>query len=285
MMRGKLWWVVSGCLLLGLAHAGGGAAAVRKAAEATMLVTGHIQVNPDGSLKSYTIDQSEKLPAPVREVIARAASRWEFQLSGPANEVVNASMSVRVLAHSRPDGQFDLSIEGASFGDEGASKGFVVTYSHQLKPRYPGEAAVDGVSGTVYLLLQIGRDGTVIDQVAEQVNLDQYGNEAQMKHYRKVLATEALSATKQWTFNPPTAGEDVNAPYWVVRVAVEFDLNARSGSKSPDHGNWKLYVPGPRETAPWEGQTLLSSAPDAIPDGGLQSPGSGLRLKTSLSGS
>jgi hypothetical protein len=266
----------------GVVHAN--ARGVRKTAEASMLVTGHVQVNPDGTLRSYSIDHADQLPEPVRQVIASNLPHWAFQLSGPSSKVVDSSMSLRVLAHPQADGNYALSIGGTTF-DKPKNPAERITSKQQKPPSYPEGAVEARVSGTVYLLLQIGRDGTVRNAVAEQVNLDEYGTELQMKHFRELLANKSLHAARAWTFNVPSSGPTASAPYWVVRVPVNFHLNRRGEAPhEPSYGQWQVYIPGPREYAPWADQRLLSEAPDALPDGTLHELGTGLRLKTPQSG-
>lgn len=268
----------------GAAHAGATARAVRKTAEASMLVTGHVQVNPDGTLKSYRIDAPEKLPAPVVQLIANNLPHWKFKLSGPSDHVVDSGMSLRVLARPEADHNYALSIEGTSF-DQARDPAQKITVEQRKPPAYPLMAIKERISGTVYLLLQIGRDGKVRDLVAEQVNLDQYGTEQQMERFRRVLAESSLDAARHWVFHVPSAGPTANNPYWVVRVPVNYSLR-RWGElpRKSGYGQWRAYIPGPREAAPWADRRLLSEAPDALPDGDLHEMGSGLRLDTGKSG-
>lgn len=268
----------------GVAHAGATARAVRGTAEASMLVTGHVQVNPDGTLKSYRIDAPEKLPAPVVRLIANYLPHWKFKLSRPSDHVVDSGMSLRVLARPEADHNYALSIEGASF-DQTRDPTQKVTAEQRSPPAYPQVAIRERVSGTVYLLLQIGRDGTVHDAVAEQVNLDQYGTEQQMERFRKVLAQASLSAARHWVFHVPSAGPTASDPYWVVRVPVNYSLRHWGElPHRPGYGEWRAYIPGPRDVAPWADRRLLSEAPDAMPDGALHELGGGLRLDTGKSG-
>ena len=269
----------------GAAHAGATARAVRKSAEASMLVSGHVQVNPDGTLKSYRIDAPEKLPAPVVALIDHNLPHWKFKLSAPSSRVVDSGMSLRVLARPEADHNYALSIEGASF-DQARDPAQKITAEQRRPPAYPQVAIRERVSGTVYLLLQIGRDGTVHDAVAEQVNLDQYGTERQMERFRRVLADASLGAARHWQFRVPTAGPTANDPYWVVRVPVKYDLH-RWGERprARRYGEWQTYIPGPREAAPWASQRLLGEAPDALPDGALHQVGGGLQLDRGKAGS
>lgn len=195
---------------------------VRKTAEAGMLVTGTVEMNPNGSLHGYVLDKPEKLPAAVVDVVGRTVQSWEFRLSGTATDVVTSRMSLRV-----------------------------------------------------------GLDGTVQEAIAEQVNLDPYDREASMDRYRKILADASLEATRQWTFNTPTKGPEVVDPYWVVRVPVNFNLRAWGGPPpTPSYGQWRAYIPGPRQTPPWIGKVLANESPDAMSDGELRTGDTRLQLVT-----
>ncbi|RDI97257.1 energy transducer TonB [Dyella solisilvae] len=276
------------CLLLGCASATAHAGAndVRKTAEATMLVTGTVQANPDGTVNGYSLDQSDKLPASVVEAINRDMAHWTLTFDGKPASVITSKMSVRVVAEPIDDKSFRIVIAGESFGDYDNRSRTTLTYKARPAPSYPREAINWGVSGTAYLLIRVGRDGKVQELVAEQVNLDQYGAEHDMDRFRKMLADAALRAAKTWTFNAPTEGKDANAPYWDVRVPVVYDLGTYGGPKAhKGYGSWDVYIPGPRQNAPWvKDQALLTGAPDALPDGALQMMGSGPRLTSPPSG-
>lgn len=268
--------------LAGTAHAGN----VRKDAEASMVLTGTVEVNPDGSLHGYTIDRREQVPPEVVAIVDKNITRWTFKLSAPVTDVVSTKMSLRLLAKPAGEGKFAVTVSGASFGDNDGRNGETVSYkSHDPAPAYP-RAAVDArVSGTVFLLLRIGRDGLVQEGVAEQVNLDQYGTANEMRLYRKLLADAALQAAQKWTYNPPTRGKGVDDPYWQVRIPVRFNLLPFGERPKDDYGHWHGYIPGPRQTPSWISQTLLSEAPDAMTGDGLHAGSSLLRLATPLGGS
>lgn len=253
-----------------------------------MLVTGAIEVNPDGSFHGYTLDQPEKLPPVVVSVIGKTLPAWKFDLSGAATDVVTTRMSLRVVAKPMGEGNFQIGIQGTTFGDQGAHSGprEDVVYGKNLsQPRYPQPAIAARVSGTAYLALRVGRDGTVQEVIAEQVNLDQQGTQPEMKRYRKWLADASLDVARRWTFNVPSKGAQVDDPYWVVRVPVNFSLGTL-GTRPIDtpYGSWHAYIPGPRETPPWISKTLANESPDAVPDGAVGGGDSRLRLVTPLSG-
>ncbi|WP_130619211.1 energy transducer TonB [Dyella amyloliquefaciens] len=276
-----------GCCLLSLAALGAAhAQSVRKTAEASMVLTGTVDVNPDGSLHGYTIDKRELVPSDVAAIVDKNVSRWTFKLSSPTTEVIHTKMSLLVLAKPMGDDKYSVTVSGSSFGENDGSNGESVSYkSHKPNPTYPKAAVSARVSGTAFLLLRIGRDGTVEEAVAEQVNLDQYGTANEMRQYRKMLADASLLAARQWTYNVPTHGKSVNDPYWQVRVPVSFNLLPFGERPKETYGRWHGYIPGPRETPPWISQTLLGEAPDAMPDDGLHAGNSALRLATPLGGS
>lgn len=278
---------LSGCLLAVTAGAAAARTAedVHKTAEASMVVTGTVEVNPNGSLHGYVLDQPDKLPPVVVGVVDKTMPTLEFQLSRPATEVVKTRMSLRVLATPEGGGNFKVSIEGASFGEPGAHDDQVSMKDRSRTPTYPKTAIDARVSGTVYLALRIGRDGTVMDAIAEQVNLDQYDRDASMDRYRKMLADASLDAARHWTFNPPTKGADVDNPYWVARIPVNFDLRMWGApAKGHSYGQWTAYIPGPRETPPWMSKTLANESPDAVSGDELRTGDARLKLLTPLGG-
>lgn len=282
----KLGRIVGLGLLLAMV-AGTHAQSVRKTAEASMVLTGTVDVNPDGTLRGYTIDKREAVPPDVAAIVDKNVSRWTFKLSAPTTEVIHSKMSLLVLAKPAGDDKYSVTVSGTSFNeDDGKSTEGVSYKSNNAHPAYPQPAVNARVSGTVFVLLRIGRDGLVEDAVAEQVNLDQYGSTSDMRLYRKLFAEASLRAARQWTFNPPTQGKSVDDPYWQARVPVQFSLHkVGEPMEERPYGRWHGYIPGPRETPPWVSKALLSEAPDAMPDNGLHTGNSILQLATPLSGS
>jgi hypothetical protein len=281
-------------VLLSLIFAGAafaaGPAAVRKRVEASMLVTGIVQVAADGSVASYTLDKPEKLPPVVTDLIFKATATWHFKLA-PVNGVVSpvtAKMTIRMLAKPIGDDNYSVSIAAANFGEYHASSD-QISYKDRKPPSYPQEAVQSRVSGTVYLVMRVGRDGKVADIAVEQVNLDVVDSDNGMKHWRKVLGDASMKAARDWTYTIPTTGKFAHAPYYLTRVPVNYNLDIAGQIKPDPYGKWVGYVPGPRESIPWmessqrEGQAEKFN--DALPDGGTYLVGSGLELATPLSNS
>lgn len=261
-----------------------GPAAVRKQAESSMLVTGTVDVEADGSVSGYQIDKPQALPEAVTSLLGQAVPSWRFEpvLVNGRPSPVRARMSVRLAARKREGGEYMLSVRSASFGEEPGDAGETVSARQMKPPSYPMAAAQIGVHGMAYLLLKIGRDGSVEDVFAEQVNLRVIGNERQMQQARKLLADASIRAARNWTFNPPIAGDEVDAPFWIVRVPVDYRLNDKP---EPAYGQWEGYVPGPLASAPWIMPTIDSAgSPDALVSGGIYRVGRGPRLLTLLGG-
>ena len=261
-------------------------AEIRKSAEMSMLVTGTIDIEKDGSVQHYQLDQADKLPPGVVQLLSKAVPAWRFEPVQVDGAVVRAraKMGVRVIAMQRGDGNYSLRIGSASFGEEGGLKDEVVTVAGELTPpRYPRDAVMSGVQGTVYLVVKVGRDGSVVDVTDEQVNLTVVGNERQMRDARELLAKAAIVAGRKWRFTPPTKGPDAQDDYWLLRVPTAFLLcedpgNCKSGK--PDYGTWSAYIPGPKNSVPWISEEQNRMNPDALMAGVAQPVGSGPKLLT-----
>jgi hypothetical protein len=258
----------------------------RKMAEASMLVKGTVDINPDGSLRGYTIDRAETLAPPVIAVIEKNVPAWKFRLTHASTTAVKETMTLRLVAKAVDDAHDSISIAAATFGNPDPDDEHV-RFKSRKAPHYPREAVEARVSGTVYLLARVGPNGRVQNVSAEQVNLRTLTDKPLMDRYRKDLANAAIAAAKDWTYEVPTKGEHVNDPYWYVRTPINFYVvgsPSEPNGTASKYGKWEVYIPGPKQDVPWiQDRSLLSDAPDAIPEGALQQLGSGTRLSTSLS--
>jgi TonB family protein len=253
-----------------------GSSAVRQTAEGSMLVTGWIDVSPDGSVHGYSVDQSDKIPAVVLDLIQKNVPAWKFKFDSNPNVIERAKMSVRMVVKRVDDTHDSVAIAGASFGDATNTAGETVTYKARQAPTYPRAAVQARVNGTVYLYLRVGRQGQVEDAVAEQVNLGAYGND---------MDDAALKAAKDWTFNTPTTGKHVDDPYWDVRVPVNFNIHVADTPAPDTYGKWEVYIPGPHQPIPWLKSGLQTTpSSDAIPEGSISQAHSDLHLLTPLEG-
>jgi hypothetical protein len=265
-------------LLLGNTTSASGPGAVRKQVESSLLVKGTIDIDADGRVLGHALERADTLADGVAAMIDRVVPRWRFEpvelREGTTR--ARAPMSLRIVAKKLDEDNFIVQVRGAQFGSHAPDE--TVSSRGMAPPRYPQAAAYAGVGGSVYTVLRIGRDGRVEDAIAEQVNLRLIASEAAMTRWRKVLAQAALHAAHRWEFDPPTKGEDADAPFWSVRVPVDF---IAPGQKQPQEHEWHAYVPGPRETIPWEPEAS-SAGVDALAAGGIYPVGQGLRLLTPL---
>lgn len=269
-------------LLTAAAVSAAGPGAVRKQVESSMLVTGRIEIDTQGSVTRYTLDQQDKLPVGVRELLAGSVPSWKFKPVFVDGRTVDASatMSVRLVATKLDDGNFLVGIRSASFGNGRKGSRERRGKTRMKPPSYPIAAVQAGVAGTVYLLVKVGRDGKVIDVATEQVNLKVVASDPAMTRWRAVLASSAMQGARRWSFDPPAQdpGED---GFWVMRVPVAY------GSGPLSYGTWESYVPGPRQRIQWgdENEEGVAFSPDTLQPGGSYLAGSGLKLLTALSGS
>ena len=278
-------FVLSLALLLALpAFAGGGAADARKQAESTMLVTGKIVIGTDGSVESHELDTTAQLTPALSGFIGKSLARWHFEPVKVDGNVVRARvpMSLRLVAKQSgvTEGSYDISIVNTYFG---SGKTFAATdmvrVGRMSKPQYPQSVASIGGQGIVYLLVQIGRDGKVMNVDADRVNLRVVGTASQMMWMRKELADVSIRAVRRWTFIPPTTGEEAGKDSWLGYLPMDFSFK---GSKGVQPGEWDTYIPGPRNTnMPWAREQLkVVSNPDALPGGGFYPLQEGAKLLT-----
>ena len=263
-------WVLAWALLWGngVAEAANTRGEVRKQVEASVLVQGAIDIEPDGRVAGYQIDQQKALTPAMVAAIDPIIRAWRFEPVLVDGKAVRARSPMGLRLVARPDGDnFKLRIAGVNFGRTDEDNDESPSARGKLeRPAYPSEAVYDGVGGVVYLVVRIGRDGTVEDVIAEQVNLRAVGTELEMERYRKLLTAAAMKVARRWRFNYPTRGEDADKPFISARVPVDFIHSARPEEKV---GEWIAYVPGPRQSVPWRNWDAAMQAPDAIAAGGI----------------
>lgn len=277
----KCWLSGLLCVVLSGAVLAAGPDVASKRVQASMLVTGMIEVAPDGSVAQYALDHPKELPPAVTDLLAKAIPTWKFApitVDGkPA--IAKAAMSLRVVAKPRDDGNYSISVAATHFGDQ--NDDHAIKAVQRRPPVYPPEAIREHITGTVYLALRVDAAGKVADAAAEQVDLGEIGSDVQMKQWRDRLAWVSVATAKRWTFSLAT---DAASPYRVVRVPVTFNLRINGYSTRVGYGQWNVYVPGPVQLIPWLDNEPMSGGVDALPDGDIDQVGHGLRLLTPIKG-
>lgn len=272
-------------LLLAVAGAAGAQSAreMRQEVEASMLVTGHIDLGREGQVTGHVLDQPDQLPPYVVDFVSGAIPQLRFEPIVVDGEPVlaRAKMTLRLVARQIGE-DLQISIRSAHFGDEDSGDGTGRARSAKLiPPRYPHNVLIAGGQGTVYLIVKVGRDGSPEDVVVEQTNLTVLRSAREMRLIRSSLERAALEAARKWRFTPPTTGESVGDAYWPLRVPVAFSIGDR---REPRYGEWVAYHPGPRSRPEWAEEDAPGFSPDLLAAGGTYQTGSRFRLLTPLGG-
>lgn len=255
-------------------------AEARARIESSLTVTGTIRIDAGGHVLGYTLDQPEHVPKGIASMIERLAPTWTFEpVVLPANGITESRMSLLFVAKKRDEG-VHVALRSASFEADLPENERVTIARRGRLPVYPESMADISVSGTVHLVLQIGRDGKVMNIDASHVNLRTVGTEAEMEEWRREFAEASIRAVRGWTFAPPTGGEAADAPHWIGALVVEYTMD---NHVRPDPTHWQTYVPGPKKVLPWvEGSGLLAGNSDALSPGGFHMAGRDRRLLTPL---
>lgn len=252
--------------------------------EASMLVTGHVDIDREGRVTAHTLDRQDDLPDYVVDLVGSTIAGLAFEpvVDQGQPALARAKMSLRLVAAQADDGKMTVRVRSAHFGEEYSEDDATsVRYANMRPPRYPDDVLRMGGKGTVYLLLKVGRDGGVEDVLAEQVNLTALGNARQMETVRTRLADAAVKGARNWTFTPPTEGEAAGKEHWVIRVPVEYTLG---GDRETAYGQWAAYHPGTRHSPDWARPTPAGFSPDALMAGGVTPETSRFKLLTPLGG-
>lgn len=272
-------------LLLPLSAFAVGAKAMKERVEVAMRLTGTIDIEPDGSVGGVNLQDEDKVPAQVARFVRASVLTWAFEPVVRDGQAVAARtpVSLRVVGKAQGDGTLKVAIRDASFATYDKDSGESVTRWQMEPPRYPSDLADRRVQGEVFLLIRVGRDGHAQEVFAEQVNLRVMASERQLQGFSERLAANAVSAARKWQFRPPTKGPDVDDPYWVVRVPVNYSLD-RNAVDGADYGRWEAYVPGQRQRAPWSTDAEWEGASDSLAAGGIYmaQDKKGPRLRTLL---
>lgn len=272
-------WAGCGLLLCSLMAFCTAPLAARRQPDLSMHVTGTIRVDATGAVTGYDLDREEALPSAVVDLLRKAVLRWRFepvQRDGkPAG--VETSMGLRIVATPRDEGLYGMRVRGASFGTPGTSRPDEDAKGQdQTPPDYPRKAVLMGAQATVYLVVKVGRDGSVEDVVAEQVNVRLTGSDKTVERFRTLFAEASVAKARSWRFQPPLRGPHADAPNWSVRTSVQFAF------EESDYGQWEIYQPGPIQPVPWDiAGEGTAFTPDSLPHGSY-SVGGGLRLLDSL---
>lgn len=261
--------------------------AVRAQAEAAMVLSGQIEIGTQGQVEGFQLDRRDQVNPAIARFVDAQVQAWRFEPVLVDGRAVRARspVSIRLGGKMLADGGQQISLLAASFEEYDAAATDEVTRLKSAPPSYPEAVYRSGGRGDVLLLVQVGRDGKVIDVATEQVNLRTVANEAIMRQMRDALSRVSMAAARKWTFKPPTTGQNKDDASWTVRVPVTFALHG----DQMRYGQWDAYIPGPRQQAPWRADKALGADPNAdlLPAGGVfmaDAASKGPQLLTPLGG-
>ncbi|WP_457395758.1 hypothetical protein, partial [Roseateles sp. P5_E1] len=163
---------------------------VRQQAEASMVLTGQIDIGTDGQVEAFQIDKRGQVNDAIARFVEGAVQAWRFQPVLVDGQAVKARspVSLRLGGRINPDGGQQVTLLAASFQQYDPTATDDVTRLKMPPPAYPEDVYRAGGRGDVLLLVQVGRDGKVMDVATEQVNLRVIANEAAMRQMRDKLS-------------------------------------------------------------------------------------------------
>lgn len=259
---------------------------VRAQTEASLTLSGVIDIGREGQVEGFQLDHREKVAPDVAALVDTTIKGWRFEPVVVEGRPVPARTAVRLrlLADNMTGSTMQIRVADANFGrlrDEKNLTSDDITAVKMRPPVYPDKAVSIRGQGVVLLLVKVGRDGKVADVVAERTNLTVVASERTMQMLRDVLAKASVKTARDWTFRPPTTGEYKDREFWTVRVPVNYAFDQREDR----YGRWSAYIPGPRQQAPWKtGEDDKATGTDLLPEGGVYMVGreEGPRLLTPL---
>lgn len=155
------------CLLLGLSGAlqAQSVSEARRQVQASMVLTGSLDIEPDGTVSAHVIDDAAQVPDYVLAHLDRVVATWRFEpikVDGVA-VAARSAMSVRMNAVRDGDNLL-ISMAGASFFDRNASN---VSGRSVTPPRYPPDLLRAGVPADVFVAVMVDAEGNVIQAAVE----------------------------------------------------------------------------------------------------------------------
>ncbi len=236
-------------LSIAAANAGKSEVEMQRHVESSLLVRGTIDITADGDVVGYALDTSDKIPPGIADMVARLAPQWRFEpIPLPNNAIGRTDMHLLFVASTLESGDYRVELRNVSFSTDRPPQERLTIARRGRPVEYPPDLNAMAVGGTVYVEVQVGRDGKVINLGVSKVNLTTVGSETEMAKWRTQLTAASIKAVRGWRFAPPTAGVDVGALSWNGTLPISFSRWNEAKSKP---GRWQTYIPGPRNALPW----------------------------------
>lgn len=279
----RMTWIGVLCFMVIGSAWGGNQSAVRQRIEASLDVSGSIAVDDKGNVTSHTIDHPEQLSPGVVDLVGKTLPTLHFQpvLRDGQPRAVVANMSLVLVANHVDPQHVSIRIRSARFTDSESPVSERVSVKSKASDRPMAEAIMKaGVGGAVYVAVRIDRNGRVIDAQAQQVNLRAVADEHQMRRWRETLAKPTLATLRKYTFAIPTTGPHADDVEFSGIVPVILEISDKP--QLPEYGQWRSYVPGPRQHIAWIDDKEDTSGSEAVPAGTFAQAGTALKLLTPL---
>ncbi len=254
----------------------------QKQLESSLRVTGNIDITPAGDVVTHALDQPEKLPKGIVDVVARIAPQWKFEpVALQGNAVSHSKMSLLFVAKKLDNGELSVELRSTDFAPAENKDRLSLDRTNFNMPTYPLTLSRDGVTGTTYVVIKVGRDGSVLNAEVSQINLGIIGSQPQLQRWRNAFKRSALASASSWRFNVPAAGPETGKDHWVGTLPISYSFSA----EPVPYGQWETYVAGPRALIPWlDDKHMADRDPGALSPNTFHAAGEGRRLLTPLTG-
>ena len=135
-------------------------AEVRAQAVASMIVTGRLDVEPDGSVSALALDRQEALPRYVVDAVGKVARGWLFEpeIRDGAAIAFRVRISMRVLATPTADDGFTISVANASLVEEAPRAQTITGLRMPPRPTRRKHSSATRARSPIWLSRSIERD-------------------------------------------------------------------------------------------------------------------------------
>jgi len=262
-MMKKLW----GAVLWLLASS-----ALAQEAGLRLPVNGEIGIDPAGAVFDYRID-TELTPA-VKALVERSVRQWTFEpvlRDGKATHA-KARLHLTLIARRMAEG-FQLQVENVRFS------GYRDAVSME-PPRYPKQAAINGVGGDVLVAVRVDATGRVTDAVAVQTSWPYKKVDARAaEKWGALLEGASVEAARRWRFEPVDAALHAEGDTTLV-VPISYRMNV----DRPPREGWHYESAGPARPIPWLAPSRQAFDATGLMDGEVLALDYSVKLKTPVVG-
>jgi hypothetical protein len=245
--------------------------------ELTITAVGRIAIDPEGKVHDYTMETN--LAPTIANQINRHVRSWRFEPILVDGRAVIAETGLRLSLAAVPDGEhYKFRIERVDFGAAGESSRITMP---RRGPRYPNQAIQALMEARVILIVRVDEHGKAIDVHRYQTSLSPHAKGAEAARWRRIFEHASTNAVKHWTFEP---GELVDGRPIGGSVMVPIEFRLTDAGSARGDGQWRAYVPGPIQPAPWLSEAIVADDVGALGNGETLALSSRFRLKDDVVG-